>query len=124
MNPPAKFPTSIWDGTSPTRPLAGESGQAAIDTYREPDGGDYAQAQAEIIALETAVTRNRLISGSPNTAALATTATAGHGYLPTCAGTPTGVPAAITGFAAMIYDTTAHKLWIYDAGWKTGGAIS
>ena len=49
---------------------------------------------------------------------LVTTATDGFPYLPTCAGTPTGVPTAQTGFAAAVYDTTAHKLWIYDGGWK------
>lgn len=32
----------------------------------------------------------------------------------TVAGTPTGTPPTGT----MVYDTTAHKLWVYDAGWK------
>jgi hypothetical protein len=37
-------------------------------------------------------------------------------FLPaTIAGTPTGTPAVVT----MIYDTTAHKLWVYDSGWKS-----
>ena len=54
--------------------------------------------------------------------ALATTATGGFVTIPTCAGTPTGVPANIlTGNAPMVYDTTGFKLWIYDTGaaaWK------
>lgn len=51
--------------------------------------------------------------------ALATTATSGHIYFPTCAGTPTGVPAAFTGRAAAVYDTTANKLWIYNGSWRS-----
>jgi hypothetical protein len=49
--------------------------------------------------------------GSPNkepsvligNQALATTATDGFLYIPTCAGTPTRVPTAFTGLIAMIY---------------------
>lgn len=52
--------------------------------------------------------------------ALATTATDGFLYIPTCAGTPTGVPTAFTGGIPLVYDTTGHKLWIYDGGWKGG----
>jgi hypothetical protein len=53
------------------------------------------------------------------TAALATTATNGFEYIPTCAGTPTGVPTTYTGRVPMIYDTTNNKLYIYNGGWKT-----
>jgi hypothetical protein len=56
------------------------------------------------------------------TAALATTATDGFLYIPTCAGTPTGVPTAQTGTVAMIFDTTNNKLYIYDGGWIGGTA--
>ena len=56
-----------------------------------------------------------LVIGS---AALATTATDGFLYVTTCAGTPTGVPTTFTGRAPLVYDTTAHEFWIYDAGWK------
>ena len=52
-------------------------------------------------------------------AALATSATDGFMYIPTCAGTPTGTPTNhVTGTLPMIYDTTNHKFWMYDAGWK------
>jgi len=54
------------------------------------------------------------------TAALATTATDGFLYIPTCAGTPTGVPTAQTGTVAMVFDTTNNKLYIYDGGWLGG----
>ena len=52
-------------------------------------------------------------------AALATNATRGFTYIPTCAGTPTGVPTAYTGTAAMVYDTTNNKLYIYNGAWKS-----
>lgn len=49
--------------------------------------------------------------------ALATTATDGFSYIPTCAGAPTGIPTAYTGKVAMVFDTTNNKLMIYDSGW-------
>jgi len=55
-------------------------------------------------------------------AALATNATNGFLYIPTCAGTPTGVPTAQTGTVAMVFDTTNNKLYIYDGGWLGGTA--
>lgn len=50
-------------------------------------------------------------------AALATDATDGFLYIPTCAGTPTGTPTAYTGKVAMVYDTTNNELYIYDGAW-------
>jgi hypothetical protein len=50
-------------------------------------------------------------------AALATDATDGFIYIPTCAGVPTGVPTTQTGTAAMVYDTTNEKLMIYNGAW-------
>lgn len=54
------------------------------------------------------------------TAALTTTATDGFLYIPTCAGTPTGVPTAQTGTVAMVFDTTNNKLYVYDGSWLGG----
>ena len=51
--------------------------------------------------------------------ALALDATSGHQYLPTCAGTPTGVPTARAGRVGCVYDTTANKLWIYNGAWRS-----
>jgi hypothetical protein len=46
--------------------------------------------------------------------ALATNATNGFAYLPTCAGVPTGVPAAsFTGKAPVVIDSTNNKMYIY-----------
>lgn len=61
----------------------------------------------------------------PGAAAIATNATAGFLFLPTCAGTPSGTPTTYTGRVAMVYDTTAHKIWVYEGGaWKSTGALS
>ncbi len=53
-----------------------------------------------------------------NTAAISTSASDGFLYIPTCAGTPTGTPTAVTGLIPMIYDTTNHQFWFYDTAWK------
>jgi len=50
------------------------------------------------------------------TGAIATTATDGFLYIPTCAGTPTGTPTAKTGFAPMVVDSTNNKLYVYVGG--------
>jgi len=55
-----------------------------------------------------------------NDAALATGATVGFVMLPSCAGTPTGVPADIpTGQCPAVIDSSANRIWIYVGGaWK------
>lgn len=55
---------------------------------------------------------------------IATAATDGFLYLPTCAGTPTGTPTAYAGRVPIVFDTTAHKLWIYDSGSWRGVVLS
>jgi hypothetical protein len=53
-------------------------------------------------------------------AALATTATTGFTYIPTCAGPPTGTPVAETGTVPLVLDTTDDKLYAYIGGaWKS-----
>ena len=56
-----------------------------------------------------------------NTAAIATNATNGFLYVPTCAGTPTGTPTTYTGRAPIVVDTTNHKLYFYDGSWRDAG---
>jgi len=54
--------------------------------------------------------------------ALATTATNGFLYVPTCAGTPTGTPTSITGMAPIVVNTTNNKLYFYSGGaWRDAG---
>ncbi len=56
------------------------------------------------------------------TAALATTATDGFIYVPTCAGVPTGVPTTYTGTAPIVIDTTNNRLYFYSGGaWRNAG---
>lgn len=62
------------------------------------------------------VTNSVVCSG----AALTTSATDGFLYIPTCAGTPSGVPSTQTGTVAMVFDTTNGKLYIYNGSWKGG----
>lgn len=51
--------------------------------------------------------------------ALLTTATNGFPYLPSCAGTPTGVPEDWPGAIPVVLDSVADKLWAYLGGaWK------
>jgi hypothetical protein len=75
----------------------------------------------------TAATERMRIDSSGNivagaSAALATNATNGFLYVPTCAGTPTGVPTAITGMAPIVVDTTNNKLYFYsNAAWRDAG---
>jgi hypothetical protein len=55
-------------------------------------------------------------------AALATTATNGFPFMPSCPGAPTGTPAAYTGRVPFIYDTTNNKLYVYNSvssAWKS-----
>lgn len=51
------------------------------------------------------------------TGALATSATSGFLYIPTCAGTPTGTPLAYGGRVPIVYDTVGEKFWIYNGSW-------
>ena len=70
-------------------------------------------------AFRITVTGNVVAGGS---VALATTATNGFLYVPTCAGTPTGTPTAITGMAPIVVNTTNNKLYFYSGGqWRDAG---
>lgn len=74
---------------------------------------------AKVLDLSATVV-NVPVSLTIGTGALATNATDGFLYIPSCAGTPTGTPTTVTGRVPMIYDTTNHKFYIYDSGWKGG----
>jgi hypothetical protein len=69
-----------------------------------------------------AVTSGKSVVVGDNTAALATNATDGFLYVPTCAGTPTGTPTAQTGTVPIVVDTTNNKLYFYSgAAWRDAG---
>ena len=53
---------------------------------------------------------------------LATNAVAGFLYVPTCAGTPTGTPTGVSGYAPIVVNTTNNKLYFYSGGaWRDAG---
>lgn len=57
--------------------------------------------------------------------AVATNATVGFTYIPNCAGTPTGTPAAnATGRTPIIYDTAANKFWAFNGSWRSTAALT
>lgn len=57
-------------------------------------------------------------------AALGATATDGFLYIPTVAGTPSGVPTTQTGSVAICFDTTNNKIYVYDGGWLATAALT
>jgi hypothetical protein len=66
------------------------------------------------------ITLNATVAAGSGT--LATNATTGFLYVPTCAGTPTGVPAGVSGYAPIVVNTTNNKLYFYSGGaWRDAG---
>lgn len=119
MTFPAKpnFPATVWDGVSDSRSQALDN-QSPLVTHREPSAEDFSEVQQEILAIETHV------GGGGGIAA--TTSTTGFIMLPRVAGVPTGVPANVpAGYVAACYDTTNHKVSVYDGGaWKQSAALA
>lgn len=68
------------------------------------------------IRLQEIGTEVNVVFGATNVLALA--ATDGFQYIPSMAGTPTGTPTAYTGKIAMVYDTSADKIWFYNGAWR------
>ena len=109
------------DGASSTR------GYTAIRGYKEnATSGDY----ASYLAFATRVNggalteRMRITSAGNvlvNTAAVATTATDGFLYIPSCAGIPTGTPTTQTGRNPLVIDSTNSKLYFYNGSWVQAG---
>jgi hypothetical protein len=80
---------------------------------------EFRAGASPAIAMTIDSNRN-IVAGA--SVALATTATNGFLYVPTCAGTPTGVPTAITGMAPIVVNTTNNKLYFYSGGaWRDAG---
>lgn len=74
-------------------------------------GASYAAASTWFLSKVTAY--SSLIVGS---AALATTATDGFLYLPSCAGPPTGTPTTQTGTVPFVFDSVDNRLYFYTGG--------
>lgn len=95
----------------------GDAGGAAI--IRGGDGTAGAGGDVTVIGGTGTTTAGNAKVGTPS---LATTATAGFIYVPTCAGTPTGTPVAVTGMAPIVVDSTNNKLYFYSGGaWRDAG---
>lgn len=72
-------------------------------------------------ALASTTVNSQLIVDSSvvvGNAALATNATTGFLYVPSCPGVPTNTPATHTGTIPLAYDSTDNKLYVYNGGWK------
>jgi hypothetical protein len=95
------------------------SGDGAADGYMQ-----YSRTTRNLTLGAAATDRIRVTQAGSFVAqlagALATTATDGFTYIPSCAGTPTGVPTAIAGTIPVVYDSTNHIFYAYSGGaWRT-----
>jgi hypothetical protein len=118
----------VYGGASGTVTNA-QVGNAATAFLLGVDSSNNCQlrtAQSVNMLFYTAATERARIPATGGmvvgTAAIATTATDGFLYVPTCAGTPTGTPTTQTGTAPIVVDTTNHKLYFYSGGtWRDAG---
>lgn len=77
--------------------------------YTTPDGSATLMERMRI------TNAGNIVLGTQS--ALATNASDGFTYIPTCAGAPTGTPTSYTGKVAMVFDTTNNRLYVYDGAW-------
>jgi hypothetical protein len=116
---------SISDGTTPKLNFVVSGVERAFLSYVE--AGFITRLDSDgPIELAANNTINLSLDAFSNVAAglasRATTATDGFLYVPTCAGTPTGVPRTKTGFSPIVVDTTNNKLYFYSGGaWRDAG---
>jgi hypothetical protein len=95
--------------------------------FSSPSASTLGTASNTALAFQTNATERARITAVGNvvaggSVALATTATDGFLYVPTCAGTPTGTPTGITGMAPIVVNTTNNKLYFYSGGaWRDAG---
>ena len=85
------------------------------------------QTQASLTMTFSCAGLNRVVltaagNVSVGAGAVATSATDGFLYVPTCAGVPTGVPTTVTGFAPIVVDTTNNRWYFFANGaWRNAG---
>lgn len=102
----------------------GAGGQIIFQTAPAGSTGTSQNALATALTM-TAPAVNMQPSVVIGNQALATTATDGFLYIPTCAGTPTGVPTSFSGRVPIVYDTTNNKIAVYSGGaWKQTAALA
>lgn len=104
---------------------AGAVATPSIAAFGDLNTGFWFPA-ADTIAASTAGSERLRVDANGNvvinTAAIATTATNGFLYVPSCAGTPTGTPTTFTGRVPIVVDTTNNKLYFYSSGqWRDAG---
>lgn len=99
----------------------GSAGLAVIETFKT------GAATARSLALHPGGVEKLRIQVDGNVCfpdvGLATTATAGFLYIPSCAGVPTGVPTVFAGTVPLVFDRTNDKLSVYRGGWKQTAAL-
>lgn len=104
---------------------AGSVGTPSLGAFNDTNTGMWFPA-ADTLAWSTGGSERMRIDANGNvvvnTAAIATNATNGFLYVPSCAGTPTGTPTAFTGRVPIVVDTTNNKLYFYSGGqWRDAG---
>ncbi len=98
--------------SDPDDPPEGYSAVWQGDGTGSGDDGDI------LIKITTAGTTHTLALSPVGAAALATDATDGFLYIPSCAGAPTGTPTGRAGRLALVYDSSNNNLYVYNTAWK------
>lgn len=95
--------------------FSASSAPSRIGLFTVPSGSTSPAERLRINAAGSVIIGN-------SSSALSTSATDGFLYVPTCAGTPTGSPTAVTGAAPIVIDTTNNKLYFRSGGaWRDAG---